>query len=248
MTHKRTKLDILAIAAHPDDVELSCSATLAAEIAKGKTVGILDLTRGELGTRGTPDLRQLEARKAADILGIQVRDNAGFSDGFFKKNNRHKVAIMRYIRYYQPDILLLNAPQDRHPDHARAAQMGIEAAFLSGLHKIQTQDWEGKPQEAWRPKHVYHYIQSNFLVPDFIVDVSDFWELKMKAIRAFESQFDNPNYKGEGSNLQTFISDPNFLLFIEARGKELGQAIGKKYGEGFIKTQALGLKHLSDLT
>ncbi|WP_027003762.1 bacillithiol biosynthesis deacetylase BshB1 [Hugenholtzia roseola] len=238
------KLDILAIAAHPDDAELSCGGTLAAAVAEGKKVGILDLTRGELGSRGSADLRQKEAVAAAQILGLSMRQNAGFSDGFFKNNNRHKLAIIQYLRRYQPTIVLANAPSDRHPDHGRAAQLVREACFLSGLAKIETR-FEGEIQTAFRPKQLFHYIQSDYLTPDFILDISHTWATKMEAIKAFSSQFHNPDYQGDGSDNQTFISSPRFLYFLEARARELGQAIEADYGEGFIKSKALGVKTLS---
>lgn len=238
------KLDILALAAHPDDVELSCSGTLLAAAAKGKKIGIVDFTRGELGSRGSAEIRDKEAENSGKILGLSVRENLNFKDGFFYDDNEHRMKVIQAIRRFRPEIVLINAPSDRHPDHAKGAELSKTSCFLSGLIKIET-EWEGKKQEHWRPKHVYHYIQSNMLVPDFVVDVTPFWEQKMKSVMAFESQFHNPNYQSDEE--ETFISSPRFVQFLEARAKEFGQAIQVNYGEGFIKTAQLGVKDITDL-
>ncbi len=217
------KLDILVMAAHPDDAELAVSGTIVDAVAKGKKVGIVDFTRGELGTRGTPEIRLAESAEATKILGIQVRENLGLADGFFQNDRESQLKLIEVIRKYQPDIVLANALEDRHPDHGKGAALAIDACFLSGLRKIDT----GLP--AWRPKHVYHYIQDRYLEPDFVIDISAHWEKKEAAIRAFRSQFFDPNSTEPAS----YISSPDFLDFIEARAQEMGHKIGVKYGEGF---------------
>ena len=240
------KLDILAIAAHPDDVELGCGGTLLAQIALGKKVGILDLTRGELGTRGTPEGRIREARNAADILGIEVRDNAGLADGFFKNDEAHQRAIIPFIRKYQPDIVLANAIDDRHPDHGRGGQLIYESCFYSGLRMIETYDEAGNQQEAWRPKNVFHMIQDRYIKPDFVVDITPYWDKKISAMLAFESQIFVPKEnRTEDSEPQSYISSPEFMDFIRARAEEIGHAIGVKYGEGFTSRRQLGVQDLS---
>ncbi|GHB79299.1 bacillithiol biosynthesis deacetylase BshB1 [Persicitalea jodogahamensis] len=240
------KLDILAIAAHPDDVELGCAGTLLAQMALGKKVGILDLTRGELGTRGTPEGRIQEARNAADILGIEVRDNVGLADGFFKNDEVHQRAIIPYIRKYQPDIVLANAVEDRHPDHGRGGQLIYESCFYSGLRMIETYDAAGNQQEAWRPKNVFHMIQDRYIKPDFVVDITPFWEKKVSAMLAFESQFFVPKENPmDDSEPQSYISSPEFMDFIKARAEEFGHAIGVKYGEGFTSRRQLGVQDIS---
>lgn len=233
------KLDILAIGIHPDDVELGCSGALMVAIAQGKKVGILDLTRGELGTRGTPEGRIEEAAEAARILGVSVRENGQMADGFFRNDETHQKQIIPFIRKYQPDIVLANAIDDRHPDHGRAAQLIAEACFYSGLRKVPTHDEQGREQAAWRPKNVFHFIQDRYIKPDFIVDISAVMDKKIEAIRAFKSQFFVPSYKLDEP--QSYISSPEFLEFIQARAKELGHAIGVKYGEGFTSSRALGV-------
>lgn len=236
------KLDILVLAAHPDDAELTCSATIALHTAMGKKVGIVDFTQGEMGTRGTPELRLEEARKSAEILGLAVRDNLGLADMFFQNDREHQMALIRKIRQYRPDIVLANAIRDRHPDHGRGAQLAIDACFMSGLRKIET-ELDGQAQEAWRPQQVFHYIQSNYIQPDFVVDVSAHWDKKMAAIHAFESQFFNPS----SQEPQTYISSENFIKFIDARGREFGQSIGVTYGEGFTLNKQIGVRSLYDL-
>jgi len=225
------KLDILAIAAHPDDVELSCSGTLLSQIAKGKKVGVVDLTRGELGTRGTPELRAEEAAAASEIMGIGIRENLGLPDGFFGPDRESLLKVVSSIRKYRPNTILANAVDDRHPDHPRGAALVKEAAFLSGLEKIQTTDGHGNPQTAWRPKRVFHFIQSSYIKPDFVCDITDYWETKKKSILAYKSQFHNPEYQSEEA--ETFISSPDFLQFLEARAREFGYMAGVKYAEGF---------------
>ncbi len=237
------KLDILVIASHPDDAELGCGGTIARHVATGKKVGILDLTRGELGTRGTPELRAQEAAESAKILGVSVRENLGMADGFFKNDQAHQLGIVRVIRKYRPDIVLANAVYDRHIDHGRGASLAYDATFLSGLTKIETTDEHGARQDAWRPSVVYHYIQSLFVEPDFIVDVSGFWETKMKAVRAFKSQFFDPT----SQEPETYISKPGFLKMLEARAVEFGHAIGAQHGEGFTVRRFPGVRDLFDL-
>lgn len=231
------KLDILVLAAHPDDAELGCGGTIIKHVAMGKKVGVVDLTRGELGTRGTPQTREQEAADSAKILGLSARENLSLSDGFFKNDKEHQIQVVQAIRKYQPEIILANARFDRHPDHGRGSDLAFEAAFLSGLTKIET----GQP--AWRPKVLYHYIQSQFITPDFVVDVSDVWEKKMDSIRAFKTQFFDPNSKEP----DTYISSPAFMKLLEARGIEYGHAIGAKYGEGFTVRKFIGVNSLFDL-
>ncbi|HEV7349683.1 bacillithiol biosynthesis deacetylase BshB1 [Telluribacter sp.] len=239
------KLDILAIAAHPDDVELSCAGTLLSQIEQGKKVGILDLTRGELGTRGTPKGRIQEAHDAAAVLGIKIRDNVGLADGFFRNDEQHQLAIIPYIRKYQPDIVITNAVDDRHPDHGRAAQLVYESCFYSGLRMIETLDDQGNPQLPWRPRLVFHFIQDRFMKPDFVVDITPYHEKKMEAMLAFRSQFHVPEYKATVDEPQSYISTPEFFDFIKARAEEMGHAIGVKYGEGFVTRRMLGVQDLS---
>ncbi|RIJ41521.1 bacillithiol biosynthesis deacetylase BshB1 [Pontibacter oryzae] len=237
------KLDILAFASHPDDIELGCAGTLIAHVAAGKKVGIVDLTTGELGTRGTPEIRLEEAEAAAEIMGLSVRDNLGLADGFFHNDKESQLKVIEKIRAYQPEIVIMNAIYDRHPDHGRGSELVSEACFKSGLKMIHTQDAVGNKQEPWRPKVVYHYIQDRFITPDIVVDVTPYWEKKMETIRAFKSQFYNP----DDTSPNTYISSPEFLKFLEARALELGHAIGTTYGEGFTKERYIGVKNLFDL-
>ncbi len=236
------KLDILVFAAHPDDAELGCSGTIAAQVAKGYKVGIVDLTHGEMGTRGTPETRLKEAAKAAQILGLAARENMGFQDVFFKDDAEHQLKLIQVIRKYQPEIVLANAVNDRHPDHGKGASLATNACFMSGLAKIETYQ-HGIKQSAWRPKFVYHYIQNNYIQPDFIVDISEFWDSKVNSIAAFGSQFYNPESKEPAS----FISSPEFLPFIESRAREFGHRIQSKYGEGFTIERFIGVTDLFDL-
>lgn len=236
------KLDILALGAHPDDVELGCGATILKHALLGKKVGIVDFTSGQLGTRGTPSLRIEEAHAAAKILKLAIRENLEMEDGFFINDKAHQLKIIEIIRKYQPDVLLINAPHDRHPDHGKAAQLSLDAAFLSGLQKIET-SFNGQNQAAWRPKAIYHYIQAAYIQPDFVVDVSDLFDQKMEAVLAYKSQFYDPNSKEK----DTFISSPEFLDFLKARAMELGQIAGVKYAEGFISKRQIGVQDITTL-
>jgi len=223
------KLDILAFGAHPDDVELGCAGTILKHIEDGRKIGIIDLTRGELGTRGSAAIRKKESDAAAKILGVAVRENLGMADGFFLNDKKHQLKVIQKIRQYQPDVVIANSPKDRHPDHGRGAQLVSDACFLAGLPKIKT-SLHGKSQKAWRPKSVYHYIQFNPHKPDFVVDISKHFEKKMDAIRAFPSQFYNPDSK----ETETLISSPEFFNLVKKRCEEHGSQINAKYGEGFL--------------
>ncbi len=235
------KLDILVMAAHPDDAELSCSGTILSYINQGKKVGIVDFTRGEMGTRGTPEIRLQESNDATKILGLHARENLGLADGFFQNDQASQLILMEVIRRYRPEIVLANALEDRHPDHGKGAKLAIDACFLSGLRMIQTIDSHSKTeQSAWRPKHVYHYIQDRYLEPDFVIDITEHWETKEQSIRAFKSQFFDPTSKEPNS----YISSPDFLSFIQARAQEMGHKIGVKYGEGFQSQKTLQLTNL----
>lgn len=236
------KIDILAIGIHPDDVELSCSGTLLRHIALGRKAGILDLTRGELGTRGNAELRTQEANAAAQILGVEFREQLDFKDGFFANDEAHQRMIIQKIREHQPQIVLCNAVSDRHPDHGRAAKMVADACFYSGLVKIETR-LNGVAQQAWRPKAVYHYIQDNFIHPDFVIDVTSFIDKKHQAIFAFSSQFYNPNSKEP----ETPISSKEFIEALDAKMALWGRAIGVRYAEGFTVNRYPGVNSLFDL-
>lgn len=236
------KLDILAIGVHPDDVELSCGGTLLKHIAAKKKVGILDLTRGELGTRGTPELRTKEAKKAAKILGVAVREQLNLADGFFENNKENQLPIIEIIRKYQPEVVLCNAINDRHPDHGRSAKLAADACFLSGLTKIETGKGK-KAQQAWRPKAVYHYIQDNFMEPDLVVDITKFVDKKMEAILAYGSQFYNPDSKEPA----TAISGPEFMDLVRSKHLIFGRYINSLAAEGFKVNRPIGVKSLFDL-
>lgn len=236
------KLDILVLASHPDDAELGCAGTIAVHIAKGHAVGIVDFTQGELGTRGTVETRRKEAEDSAAILGVAIRENLELADGFFQNTRESQLAVIQAVRKFRPEIILTNAVVDRHPDHARGAQLAIDSCFLSGLIKIETED-QGAKQEPWRPKAIYHFLQSQFVEPHFVVDISDYWDVKMKAITAFKTQFHNP----ASEEPETYISKPSFLRMVESRATELGHSIGVRYGEGFTVAHRLGVKSLSDL-
>ncbi|MGB5943388.1 MAG: bacillithiol biosynthesis deacetylase BshB1 [Leeuwenhoekiella sp.] len=236
------KLDILAIGAHPDDIELSCGATLAKEIAAGKKAGALDLTRGELGTRGSAELRDKEAKAASQILGLEVRDNLGLADGFFRNDKESQLKIIQIIRKYRPEIVFCNAVTDRHIDHGRGSTLASDSCFLSGLVKIQTFD-DGKSQEPWRPKHVYHYIQWKNLQPDFLVDVSGFIEKKIEAVMAYGSQF----YNSDSSEAETPISSKTFQESINYRARDLGRLIHTDYAEGFTVERPVAVSSVFDL-
>lgn len=236
-------VDILAVGVHPDDVELSCSGTLLKHIAQGKKVGLCDLTRGELGTRGSAALRLEEAEKARKLMGAAFRINLGMEDGFFTHSRENLISVVRVIRLSRPQIVLANAIDDRHPDHARAAKLVAEACFLAGLSKIETFDDAGQKQNAWRPKNVFHYIQDRNIKADFIVDISAFIEQKMALINCFSSQFFNQDSKEP----QTPISIPGFLEFIKAKNKTYARDISCDYAEAFTTSKLLGVKNLFDL-
>lgn len=238
----QNKLDILAIGAHPDDVELSAAGTILKSISQGKKVGILDLTRGELGTRGSGELRLKEAEKASKILGISVRENVDLGDGFFQNDKKSQIAIAKIIRKYRPEIVLANAVEDRHPDHGRASKLISDACFYAGLRKIET-ELDGKLQERWRPKAVYYYIQDHYIIPDFVVDVSDFVDQKFDAIKAFSSQFHDPKSKEPESP----ISVANLFDFIRGRMANMGRYIGVDYAEGFTVERPMGVKDITSL-
>ena len=236
------KLAILAIGAHPDDVELGCGATIAKEISLGKKVGILDLTKGELGTRGSAEIRAEEAKNGAKILGVEVRENLGFADGFFVNDEKHQLEIIKIIRKYKPEIVLCNAFDDRHIDHPKGSKLVSDACFLSGLVKVETK-LDGAKQEAWRPKFVYHYIQWKNLEPDFVVDVSGFIDKKMEAVKAYSSQFYDPNSKEPTSP----ISSKNFLDSVLYRAQDLGRLVGVEYAEGFNTERYVAVKSFDNL-
>lgn len=236
------KVDILAIGAHPDDVELGCGATIAKEIANGKKVGILDLTRGELGTRGTAEIRDKEAAKAAEILGVTFRKNLGFLDGFLVNNPASQLEIIKIIRKFKPEVVFCNAIDDRHIDHPKASKMVTDACFLSGLRKIES-IFEGNNQDAWRPKNVYHYMQWKNITPDFVVDVTGFMEKKMEAILAYESQFYDP----KADEPETPISSQNFLDSLTYRARDLGRLTGVEYAEGFNVERYITVNSVFDI-
>ncbi|HEX7902749.1 MAG TPA: bacillithiol biosynthesis deacetylase BshB1 [Chitinophagaceae bacterium] len=238
------KLDILAIGVHPDDVELGCSGTLINEIKRGKKVGILDLTQGELGTRGTIETRYQEAANAAMAIGVQVRENLKMRDGFFKNDEEHQLQLITAIRKYQPDIVIGNVLHDRHPDHGRAGQLIADACFLSGLVKIETTD-KGEKQDKWRPAYVLHYIQDWYHEPDLLIDITDVFEQRMKSIEAYSTQFYSSGTDANGP--QTYISTPDFLESVIARARMLGKRIGVKYAEGFISEKKIGIRNLDAL-
>ena len=236
------KLDILAIGVHPDDVELGCSGTLINEIKKRKKVGVLDLTQGELGSRGNIETRYEEAAKAAKIMGVHARDNLKMRDGFFKNDEEHQQKLIIALRKYQPEIVITNALSDRHPDHGRAAKLTTDSCFLSGLRKVETKDEKGKGQEPWRPKYVFHYIQDRYHEPDFIIDITDVFEQRMEAIKSYTTQFYNPDNEDDGP--QTYISTSAFLESVIARARVIGKKIGVEFGEGFNSEKSLGIKDL----
>lgn len=223
------KLDILVICAHPDDAELSCGGTLIKHVDKGYKAGIIDMTEGEMGTRGTVETRYAEAQKAAEIMGVSIRENMQFRDGWFRDDEEHRMKLIAKIRQYQPEIIITNAPEDRHPDHGRAANLVKEAAWLAGLKKIET-ELNGEAQKAWRPKHVYHFIQYMPLTPDFVVDISGYWDRKLEAIMAYRTQFYDP----ESKESTTFISRPEFLENLKAKIFIEGSHALIDQGEGFI--------------
>jgi bacillithiol biosynthesis deacetylase BshB1 len=233
------KLDILVLAAHPDDAELGCGGTIAKHTQLGYKVGVVDFTRGELGTRGTVETRDKEAKDSAAILGLTLRENLNFRDGFFQNDEEHQLAVARVIRKYRPDIILANAIYDRHPDHGKGAKLAVDACFIAGLVKVKTSDGEVE-QSPWRPKAIYHYIQSQLIKPDFIVDISSFWTKKMDAVKAFKTQFYDP----KSNEPETYISKPGFMMMLESRAQEFGHTIGVDYGEGFTVVRTIGTNDL----
>ncbi len=235
------KLDILVLPVHPDDAELGCAGTILKHIALGHKVGIADLTKGELGTRGTAEIREQEATKAAEILGLSVRENIGIPDGLFTNTPEYQLKVIESIRKYQPDIIITNAYHDRHPDHGRANELVEASAFLSGLRRIET-NFDGKPQEAWRPKMVLHFIQDRYIKPDIIIDVTEYWDKKIESILAYGSQFFNPDWNEDEP--QTYISSPDFIKIVESRAMEFGKSIQARYGEGFTSRKLLGVDNL----
>ena len=236
------KLDILAFGAHPDDVELGCGGTLAKEIAFGRKAGIIDLTRGELGTRGSVEIRNQESAEAAKILGILARENLDMRDGFFVNDEAHQLKIIEMIRKYQPEIVICNAIDDRHIDHAKGSKLVSDACFLSGLIKIKTEH-KGIKQAAWRPKLVYHYIQWKNVTPDFVVDITGYNDKRIAAILAYSSQFYNP----DSDEPETPIASKNFLESLNYRAQDFGRLIGTDYAEGFTVERYLGVNSLGDL-
>jgi len=236
------KLDILAFGAHPDDVELGCSGTIAKEVSLGKKVGIIDLTRGELGTRGSVEIRNSESAKASEILGVSVRENLDMRDGFFINDEAHQLKIIQMLRKYRPEIVLCNAITDRHIDHGKGSKLVSDACFLSGLVKIET-ELNGEKQQAWRPKVVYHYIQWQNIEPDFVVDISGFLDKKMESVLAYGSQFYDPNSKEP----VTPITSKTFLDSVKYRAEDLGRLVGVEYAEGFTTERYLAVNSLGDL-
>ncbi len=233
------KLDVLAFGVHPDDVELGCSGTIRVALAEGKKVGIVDLTRGELGTRGSAEIREIEAANAAKALGVSIRENLAMADGFFLNDEFHQRKVIEVLRKYRPEIVLCNAPEDRHPDHGRSSKLVSDAAFLSGLRKIET-TVNGEKQEFWRPKYVFHYLQDRFLLPDFVVDISEHMEKKLESVLAYTTQFYNPGL----NEPETYISSPEFLDSVKARAMMLGKRVGVKYAEGYISEKMIGVTSL----
>lgn len=233
-------VDVLAIAAHPDDIEMTCAGTVLSLVARGKTVAGVDLTRGELGTRGTPEIRLRESAEGAKAMQLAARENMGFRDAFFRNDEEYQMALIPIIRHYRPEIVLTNAPDDRHPDHGRASELVVQACFYAGLRQIKTVGKDGQPQEAHRPKFIYHFIQDRSLTPDFVVDVSPYWSQKLDAIKAYKSQFFDP----DSSEPQSYISGEPFMKFLEARCREHGHRIGVEFGEGFVSKRMLGVSDL----
>ncbi len=237
------KLDVLAIGAHPDDVELGCSGTLIKEVRRGKKVGIIDLTQGELGTRGTVETRYQEAAEAARIMGIHARENLKMRDGFFQNDEAHQLQLIQALRKYRPEIVIGNILEDRHPDHGRAGSLITDACFLSGLVNVKTKDGDGTEQERWRPKHLLHYIQDRFYEPNLVVDVSEVWEERMEAIKAYTTQF----HAADSNEPQTYISSPEFMDAVVSRARLLGKRIGVRFAEGYITKKTIGISNLDAL-
>lgn len=231
------KVDILAFGVHPDDVELGCSGTLIAAAAQGKKIAVVDLTRGELGTRGSAEIREKESAEAAKAMNIHARENLQMADGFFQNDENNIRKVITVIRKYQPEIILCNAPEDRHPDHGRSSKLVSDASFLSGLRKIETTN-NNEPQKEWRPHYVFHYIQDRYLKPDFLFDISDYYEQKIESILCYKTQFNTT----DNTEPQTYISNPDFLEVIKARALMFGKRIGVKYAEGYLTTKMIGVK------
>lgn len=238
------KLDVLAIGVHPDDVELSCAGVLLMEKSRGKKTGIVDLTRGELGTRGSAELRKQEAADAAKVLGVEIRENLDMADGFFENNRENQIKLIRVIRKYQPTVILCNSIDDRHPDHGRSAKLVDDAAFLAGLRKIETAE-NNQPQAAWRPSYVLHYLQDYYHEPSFVVDISEAIDKKVEAIRCYKSQFYSQEY--DKKEPQTYISSPEFLNGIINRSAAFGKIIGVKHAEAFVTKKLVGIQNLDSL-
>ncbi|WP_257656414.1 bacillithiol biosynthesis deacetylase BshB1 [Parapedobacter lycopersici] len=245
MSEIHTKLAILVITVHPDDAELGCGGTILKHVAMGRKVGIVDLTRGELGTRGTPEIRAEEASAAARILGLHTRENLGMRDGFFSNDERHQLQVVRAIRRYRPEIIITNALHDRHPDHGRAGELVNDATFLAGLRKVETEEDNGQPQVPHRPGLLLQLIQDRYIKPDIAVDVSDYWQQKVQAIQAYKSQFYHAGYHADEP--ETYISRPDFMEYIEARAREYGKYIGARYAEGYTCRRLLGVDDLFSL-
>jgi len=236
------KLDILVLAVHPDDAELGCSGTIAKYVKEGKKVGLVDFTRGELGTRGTAETRDTEAADSAKILGLHARENLRFRDGFFQNDEAHQLEVVKMIRKYQPEIVLTNALHDRHPDHGRAGDLASDACFLSGLSRISTR-LDDQEQQHWRPRLILQYIQDRYIKPDIIIDITPYIEIKLASIKAFKTQFFNPDVDGP----DTYISSPDFFESVIGRSREFGKSIGTTYAEGFTSRKLLGVNNLFDL-
>jgi len=241
MSDTSHKLDILVITVHPDDAELGCGGTILKHVALGHRVGVVDLTRGELGTRGTPEIRAAEATAAAGILGLAVRENLGMRDGFFSNDETHQLHVVRAIRKFRPEIVITNALHDRHPDHGRAGDLVNDATFLAGLRRIETKD-DGALQTPHRPRLLLQLIQDRYIQPDIAVDVTDYWEDKVRAIQAYKSQFYSPSYNADEP--ETYISRPDFMDYIEGRAREYGKYIGVRYAEGYTCRRLLGVDNL----
>ena len=236
------KLDILAFGAHPDDIELGAGGTIVKAVAEGKKVGVIDLTKGELGTRGTAGTRKTEAANASKVLGVSVRENLGFADGFFINDKKHQLEVIKMLRKYKPDIVLCNAIDDRHIDHGRASKLVSDACFLSGLIKIETK-LDGINQEQWRPKHIYHYIQWKNIEPDFVVDISNFIDVKQKAVMAYQTQF----FNSKSNEPETPITSKTFIDSINYRARDLGRLVGVDYAEGFTVERYIAVDSLFDI-